>query len=390
MRASTKDQGPLRVTVLCDVPEKRHGQFLAAYDLIRHHVAAVPGHIVDQLCRSTENPAEWLITSEWQSESSFLEWAASTDHLDLVKPLRSCVSSMRASRYTIARVTRQPRDVSAAATERPITRHAISYVVRPGHGDPVTDVFRSSPPPPRAAAHARLRRSCLYRYGDRFIRMVEIDGGSEHAVPTLLEILRQPQVRAIEAKVRPHMVDGVDMQDTDAGRAFLNRAALPTVHHHETISHQETDHHDETVTHYESVTQRESDHHPERRTHGVVDAPRRIGVYYPVRAGRGRALAALLAAHDQAAVAEPGTPLLAATVYASDDLVVRTADFSCPAPDLPGLALGLTDGAVAAVLDSLLEPSAVAAHNLTTPQGQRGFLGAHQLTVVVEGAVLRR
>ena len=46
--------------------------FLAAYEAIRHDVAdGVPGHLVDQLCRSPEDPDDWMITSECERLDDF-------------------------------------------------------------------------------------------------------------------------------------------------------------------------------------------------------------------------------------------------------------------------------------------------------------------------------
>src|SRR4051794_27609491 len=42
----------LRVVLMCDVVDGAQQRFLDAYEQLRHQVAAVPGHITDQLCQS--------------------------------------------------------------------------------------------------------------------------------------------------------------------------------------------------------------------------------------------------------------------------------------------------------------------------------------------------
>ncbi|WP_320064130.1 antibiotic biosynthesis monooxygenase family protein [Micromonospora sp. RTGN7] len=82
-----------RVVFLVRVPDERTGDFLRAYQSIRHLVAeGTPGHLVDQVCRSATNPEQWLITSEWVNLAAFEAWERSAQHRDLVQPLRECFS----------------------------------------------------------------------------------------------------------------------------------------------------------------------------------------------------------------------------------------------------------------------------------------------------------
>ncbi|WP_229401453.1 antibiotic biosynthesis monooxygenase family protein [Micromonospora okii] len=83
-----------RVVFLVRVPERRAGEFLRAYEAIRHLVAeGAPGHLMDQVCRSAADPEQWLITSEWVNLAAFEAWERSAQHRDLVRPLRECFSS---------------------------------------------------------------------------------------------------------------------------------------------------------------------------------------------------------------------------------------------------------------------------------------------------------
>lgn len=91
-----------RVVFLVRVPAARTEAFLAAYEQIRHQVAGgVPGHLVDQVCRSATDPEQWLITSEWAALADFERWERSPEHRDLVRPMRECFTDARSLRFHI-------------------------------------------------------------------------------------------------------------------------------------------------------------------------------------------------------------------------------------------------------------------------------------------------
>ncbi|MER7334337.1 MULTISPECIES: antibiotic biosynthesis monooxygenase family protein [unclassified Micromonospora] len=98
-----------RVVFLVRVPAPRTEQFLAAYEAIRHLVAGgVPGHLVDQVCRSSADPEQWLITSEWASLADFEAWERSPEHRDLVRPMRECFTDARSLRFLVHAQTPTP------------------------------------------------------------------------------------------------------------------------------------------------------------------------------------------------------------------------------------------------------------------------------------------
>lgn len=101
-----------RVVFLVRVPKERHEEFLAAYEQVRYAVAdGVPGHVRDQVCRSADDPEQWLITSEWERLEAFLAWERSPEHRDLVRPLRECMTEARSQRFLVLAETsrRSPR-----------------------------------------------------------------------------------------------------------------------------------------------------------------------------------------------------------------------------------------------------------------------------------------
>lgn len=98
---------PARVVFLITVAKENANAFLAAYEQIRLDVAeGVDGHIVDQVCRSEDDPSQWLITSEWESLAHFRAWERSEGHRRLVAPMRACMTSAVSLKFDVVRETR--------------------------------------------------------------------------------------------------------------------------------------------------------------------------------------------------------------------------------------------------------------------------------------------
>jgi heme-degrading monooxygenase HmoA len=95
------DRAGARIVFLVRVPAERTDEFLRAYQDIRFEVARTAGHRVDQLCRSTTDPEQWLITSEWRSLADFEVWERSDAHRELVAPLRRCLTDPRSLRFVV-------------------------------------------------------------------------------------------------------------------------------------------------------------------------------------------------------------------------------------------------------------------------------------------------
>ncbi|WP_055590958.1 SchA/CurD-like domain-containing protein, partial [Streptacidiphilus griseoplanus] len=296
----------LRVVLLCDVNEGQQQRFLDAYEQIRHQVAAVPGHISDQLCQSIEEPTRWLITSEWDNAAHFLSWVDSAEHRELVKPLHGCVRDTRSLRFTIARETPEPGDAESARRhgggQRPAgqgrpggtVRHAITFTVKPGSEEAVAEILAGyTSPRARVDEHTRLLRTSLYMHGNRVVRAVEVEGDLGAA---LRHVAQQPEVRAVEEAINPHLEEARDFADPGSVQSFFARAALPAVHHCEAA--------------------------------GAVGSGdlRRRALIYPVRRGCAQVAAKLLAGHDEQAVQDPANPLVRATVFQREDILVRVVD----------------------------------------------------------------
>jgi heme oxygenase (mycobilin-producing) len=107
-----------RVVFHIHLKPDREADFLQAYESIRHEVAqGVPGHILDQVCQSVDDPLDWLITSEWENLDSFLEWERTQEHRDLVKPMRDCWDGAKSYKFNVKVETSAERPVGAGLGE---------------------------------------------------------------------------------------------------------------------------------------------------------------------------------------------------------------------------------------------------------------------------------
>lgn len=103
---TVSDAGPrLRVIFMVTVAEDLAERFLAAYDTIADTVAKVPGHLEDQVARSTTDPTRWVITSLWENAAAFETWERSSEHRTLVAPLRACLTDPTSLRFAVQRHT---------------------------------------------------------------------------------------------------------------------------------------------------------------------------------------------------------------------------------------------------------------------------------------------
>ncbi|MDN3268104.1 SchA/CurD-like domain-containing protein [Streptomyces sp. MA15] len=333
---SAFDGSRLRVILLLDLYEGAQEQFLDAYEHMRNKVASVPGHISDQLCQSIENPSQWLITSEWESALPFLKWVNSEEHIAIVRPMHSCVRDTRSMRYSILRETHPEQPLTAEAAQASlqkaarvgtgVTRHALTFTVKPGSESKVVDILANyDAPETRINGITRLHRTSLFMHGNRVVRAVEVEGD---LLATLCHVASQPEVQAVEEAINPHLEQDRDLTDSDSARIFFTRAALPAMQH---------------------VT---------------AGRPEPAGLqrhmlYYPAVTDRGLELARFLAHQDEAAASDPDSPVYASTVFQRDDVVVRMIDFTGELDLDPAAALGVKGPGKAAELERLLDGAAI-------------------------------
>jgi heme-degrading monooxygenase HmoA len=299
---SVFDGSRLRVVLLLDLYDGAQQQFLEAYEHLRNGVASVPGHLSDQLCQSIENPSQWLITSEWESAPPFLAWVNSEEHVQMVRPLHSCVKDTRSLRFHVLRETGGPAAASEVATGRlqasprigdGVIRHALTFTVKPGSEQAVAGLLADySSPEPQVDETTRLCRTSLFMHGNRVVRSIEVRGD---LLAALRHVARQPEVRAVEEAINPHLEQHRDLNDPESARVFFTRAALPAVHH---------------------VT----------AGGPVPEDARRHALYYPARQGCGLRLARLLARHAEETADDAHGPVINSTIFQRDDIVVRLVD----------------------------------------------------------------
>ncbi|MFJ6795133.1 SchA/CurD-like domain-containing protein [Streptomyces sp. NPDC091268] len=333
---SAFDGSMLRVVLLMDLHEGAQQRFFEAYEQLRHDIAAVPGHISDQLCQSFENPSQWLITSEWESAPQYLAWVNSEHHAEQVRPLGACARSMRPLKYTVLRET--GRGYDGASRPGParlqgaprlgagIVRHALTFTVKPGSEKEVAAILSDyASPAARVDDHTRLCRTSLFMHGNRVVRTVEVRGD---LMAALRHVSEQPEVRAVEEAINPYLEQDRDLGDPESARMFFMRAALPAVHH---IAADGAD----------------------------AEDVRRHALFYPAKPGCGPALARFLARQDEAAAHRPGGATVSSSIFQRDDIVVRLVDVRGPQGADPQTAFGALDPRKAGVLARLLaEPPA--------------------------------
>lgn len=177
---SALDGNRLRVVLMLEVEDGAEQRFLDAYDQMCRHVAAVPGHVSDQLCQSIENPSQWLITSEWESALHFLAWVDSPTHLEMVQPMHGCVKDTRSLRFGVLRETRTSYESGRMQTVPRvgdgIIRHAITFTVKPGSEQKVADILSGYTSPQAVVdENTRLCRTSLFMHGNRVVRAVEVE-----------------------------------------------------------------------------------------------------------------------------------------------------------------------------------------------------------------------
>lgn len=209
------------------------------------------------------------------------------------------------------------------------------------------------PPQSWVDATTRLCRTSLFMHGNRMVRAVEVTGDLGHAMQ---HVAAQPDVRAVEDAINPHLEEARDFSDPTSIRSFFARAALPAVHHVQAT--------------------------PVQASSGSGSAGEltRLGFLYPVRPGRGAAAMRLFADLDRAAAQDPDPRLASSTLFMREDLLVRVVDVSAPDRENPADP-AMTDLAMGE-LSPLLDPGQD--QDLTTSDGLRDFLASCAMELITD------
>ena len=113
-----------------------------------------------------------------------------------------------------------------------MNRYALTFPVRPGSEAAVAEILGgySGPPPGRPqAARPLLDRTSVFMAGPTVVRVVDITCPPHEAIRHLAG---QPQIRAVEERLRPHLVEDRDLSDEDSRRRFLSTAVMRVVAQH--------------------------------------------------------------------------------------------------------------------------------------------------------------
>lgn len=185
-------------------------------------------------------------------------------------------------------------------------------------------------------------------HGNRVVRAVEVIGSLGDA---LRHVAMQPEVRAVEEAINPHLEEARELGNPQAARAFFARAALPAENQAVAGS-------------------------------PAAGRPHRHAVLYPVKPGHGQAVTDLLAEYDELATVDPTGPVATSTVFHRDDVVVRLVDLRVPPEADPAAALGIAGEREAAALGRLLDLGPEV--DLRTDAGLRAFLAARAMNPVTD------
>ncbi|ANZ39712.1 hypothetical protein BBK82_30365 [Lentzea guizhouensis] len=110
-----------------------------------------------------------------------------------------------------------------------MNRYALTFPVRPGSEAAVAEILAdyAGPPPGRPqAARPLLDRTSVFMVGPVVVRVVDITCPPEVAIRHLAA---QPQIQAVEQRLRPHLVQDRDLSDDDGRRRFLAGSVMRLV-----------------------------------------------------------------------------------------------------------------------------------------------------------------
>ncbi|WP_328873893.1 antibiotic biosynthesis monooxygenase [Streptomyces sp. NBC_00287] len=95
MTAPAAAPARVRVIRLLRVREGMDEEFVRSYGDVRAEAELFPGHLGEQLCCSLDDPAQWLLTSEWADAEAIRRWRTDSAHRVLVEPMNACLHDDR-------------------------------------------------------------------------------------------------------------------------------------------------------------------------------------------------------------------------------------------------------------------------------------------------------
>lgn len=86
----------------------REEDFLERYDALAQRIEqGLAGHVVHELCQSTEEPDRWVIASRWETLEASQGWERSAEHRELTMRLRECWDEAERSAYIVRAESRR-------------------------------------------------------------------------------------------------------------------------------------------------------------------------------------------------------------------------------------------------------------------------------------------
>ena len=101
----------IRFVVTIRLKPGSEDDFVAAYQAMHERVTqGLPGHVAHQLCRSLDDPQDWIITSEFESHEAWQAWDESDEHRAIIGPFRQFFERGGSSAYEVRVESRHPSD----------------------------------------------------------------------------------------------------------------------------------------------------------------------------------------------------------------------------------------------------------------------------------------
>ena len=93
---------PVTYVLQVRVKDGREQDFLERYQALHRRIEqGVEGHILHQLCRGVDDPARWLIASQWETLEASQAWERSPEHHELTMPMRECWDEAQRAGYEV-------------------------------------------------------------------------------------------------------------------------------------------------------------------------------------------------------------------------------------------------------------------------------------------------